>query len=61
MSNVTLTYYGHATFALSNGEVTLVCDPFLQVILGMWQRQRIYSANTFLCLMVMMIIMVIPI
>ena len=28
MSNVTLTYYGHATFALSNGDVTLVCDPF---------------------------------
>ena len=28
MSNVMLTYYGHATFALSNGDVTLVCDPF---------------------------------
>ena len=28
MSNVTLTYYGPATFALSNGDVTLVCDPF---------------------------------
>ena len=25
---VTLTYYGHATFALSCGDVTLVCDPF---------------------------------
>ncbi len=25
---VTLTYYGHSTFALTHGDVTLVCDPF---------------------------------
>lgn len=25
---VTLTYYGHSTFLLSNGEVSIVCDPF---------------------------------
>ena len=25
---VKLTYYGHATFMLSNGETTIVFDPF---------------------------------
>lgn len=28
MSKVTFTYYGHATFALTHGDTTLVCDPF---------------------------------
>lgn len=27
---VKLTYYGHATFMLSNGETTIVFDPFFQ-------------------------------
>ena len=60
MSNVTLTYYGHATFALSNGDVTLVCDPFFTG--NTWDVAKAEdSVNIFLYPTVMMIIMVIPI
>lgn len=58
---VTLTYYGHSTFLLSNGDVSIVCDPFFNGNTWETAKPEDIHCQYILLAMAMAIIMAMPI